>query len=697
MRGIREFSWRITHECRDVFHFNEMNTTAGTMIGRLRSKDLLRSLAVALVVALASGPSFSPAHAEATSRDAPPAEASAPASARAEGATQFLVRTESPRETMASFMRLRDALEAAVAAYRQDSSREAAQRVSLVATQMGTLYDFSQIPAASRKDLGSDTAAYVLDILGRVRLPRLDEIPDLATVEEKGLDYYAIPETPLRLVRMDDGARTGQFLFSAHTVEAAPWFYRGVEQLPLRSSLPISSWIEESRQLTGPMIPAALVDAIPEGLKPSLLGTPAWKVLVVAALALFAAGILVALRRVTRHGRRASRHAVLWRRLCQPLAVVAVTMLVEDFAAHQLNVAGAFALALDTVLNAVLYLALAWAVWLAALAGFEMLIGGRDASSKDIDANMLRLVARIVGVVCVIAVLATGAQAMGVPVISVLAGLGVGGLAVALAIRPTLENLIGGMILYLDKPIRVGDFCSFGSQNGVVENIGVRSTLIRARDRTLISIPNAQFADMPIVNWTQCDQMLIEETIGLRYDTGGDQLRHVLEKLREMLCGHPSIDPETVTVHFAGYGSSSLDVSIRVYARTLDWNEFLAIKEEVLFRVKDVVEGSGTGFALPSQTLYLGRDKGPDPELTDRANSEVASWRRSGRLHVPRLAAAAIERLAGRTGHPQPASPDHHVAEAERPAGGERSATASLEQEAGGADKALHHGPRDER
>jgi len=631
----------------------------------LASKRFLLSLPLLILVVIVSDVRSGSAGAQEASSASASGETNTSASTDATGALQLQVKTDSPRETLASFIRLRDALERGLAAYREDRSSENAKLLALIFYQMKTLFDFSHIPIASRQDLGSETAAYVLDILGRIALPDLYEVPDLATVEVKGLDYYAIPGTPLRLVRMGEGPRIGEFLFSAQTVQTAPWFYRGVERLPLRSSLPIESWVEGNRQLTGPMIPAAFVAAVPAGLKHPLFGTPVWKVMVVVAAVFIATILLVFLHRVLRPGEDASRRAGLWRRLSEPLAVAAAASAIQGFSIYQLNVAGEFALGLDLALNGILYVALAWAVWLATLAVFEMLIGRRSGSAKDIDANMLRLLARIVGVICVIIILAAGAQAVGVSVISIVAGLGVGGLAVALAIRPTLENLIGGLILYLDEPIRVGDFCGFGSQSGTVENIGVRSTQIRAPDRTLISIPNAQFADMQIINWTQRDQMLIQETIGLRYETGGDQLRYVLAKMREMFCSHPGIDPETVRVRFAGYGSSSLDISIRVYAKTREANDFFAIKEDVLLRVKEIVESSGTGFAFPSQTLYLGRDKGPDAELTDMANSEVASWRRSGRLPFPYFASAALKRFAGKIKYPPAGSPDYHATEEE--------------------------------
>ena len=242
--------------------------------------------------------------------------------------------------------------------------------------------------------------------------------------------------------------------------------------------------------------------------------------------------------------------------------------------------------------------------------------------------------------------------------VPLLAGLGVGGHAVALAIRPTLENLIGGLVLFADRPVRVGDFCSFSGQMGTVENIGVRSTQIRALDRTLISIPNAKFADMEIVNWAECDQMLIRTTIGLRYETEPDQLRYVLVKLREMLHAHPRIDRETVRVRFAGYGASSLDIDLRVYALTREWNDFFAIREDVFLRVAEIVKESGTRFAIPSQTLYMGRDGGLDEERSETAAQQVKSWRRSWTLPFPGLPSERIDQLEGTLDYPPRGSPE---------------------------------------
>jgi MscS family membrane protein len=329
--------------------------------------------------------------------------------------------------------------------------------------------------------------------------------------------------------------------------------------------------------------------------------------------------------------------------------------------AGQIVVVGQFAEVVYTTVTLVVYLTMAWAFWVFVLAAFETGIRRRDLPEHNFNADMLRLIAMIIGVIGGIIILAYGAQNIGLPVFSLLAGLGIGGLAIALAIRPTLENLIGGFILYLDKPIRVGDFCTFGDRSGTVESIGVRSTKLRALDRTLITVPNAQFADMQIVNWAQCDRMLINQTLGLRYETDVDQLRYLVVKLREMLHGHPRIDRDTVRVRFADYGASSLDVDIRFYAMTREWNDFYAIKEDVLFRIKTIVEQSGTGFAFPSQTLYMSKDDGLDADLGEKAKQQVSAWRRTGRLPFPNFTESRLKQLYGRLSYPPPGSPEFNA------------------------------------
>lgn len=252
----------------------------------------------------------------------------------------------------------------------------------------------------------------------------------------------------------------------------------------------------------------------------------------------------------------------------------------------------------------------------------------------------------IVGVLAVL-------QNVGLNVTALLTGLGVGGLAIALAAQKSIENLFGGMTLVVDQPVRVGDFCRFdGDKVGTVEAIGLRSTRIRTLDRTLITIPNGDFAQMKLETFAARDRIRLIHRITLRYETTPDQLRYVLVELRRLLYAHPRVVEEPSRVRFVGFGATSLDLELFAYVDTTDFNEFLAVQEDVMLRVMDVVAESGTGFAFPSQTLYLGRDEGIDEERSRAAEAQVAAWRESGTLQLPHFSRQEIDTLDGRLEYP---------------------------------------------
>ena len=409
---------------------------------------------------------------------------------------------------------------------------------------------------------------------------------------------------------------------------------------------------------------AEKLKALPDVLQQTWLDTPIWKILTTGALAAFAVFLLLRWNRFTNRTMK-GRSALGLHRLLTPISIAVVVVSLQFLFRAEVNVAGRFARIVDSVAALLLYGSAAWIFWLTASISLLRLVRERDDDHGRLDADLVRLGVRVLCVVGSVSILAYGAQAIGFPVLGLMAGFGVGGIAVALAVRPTLENLIGGLILLTDRPVRVGDFCSVGDHTGTVEAVGLRSTMIRGLDRTLISIPNASFADMEIVNWARCDRMLIRATIGLRYETEADHLRFVLAKLREMFQRHPRIEQDTVRVRFAGYGASSLDVDLRVYALTRDWNDFYAIREDVYLRVSEIVRESGTGFAFPSQTLYLGRDEGLDEDLVRNARDEVASWRKSGELPFPDTAASRIAGLAATLDYPPHGSPDSLASQTE--------------------------------
>lgn len=243
-------------------------------------------------------------------------------------------------------------------------------------------------------------------------------------------------------------------------------------------------------------------------------------------------------------------------------------------------------------------------------------------------------------------------QNVGINVTGVLAGLGIGGLAVALAAQKTVENLFGGVSVIVDQPVRVGDFCRWSDKIGTVEEIGLRSTRIRTLDRTVVSVPNADFATLQLENFSRRDRIWLHTTLGLRYETTPDQLRHVLIEIRKMLYAHPRVHREPARIRFVSFGAYSLDLEIFAYVLTTDYDEFLAVREDIYLRIMDIVAASGTGFAFPSQTTYLASDGGLDEPRRRSAESQVHEWRARGEMYLPDFPPETIAALGATLQYP---------------------------------------------
>jgi MscS family membrane protein len=243
-------------------------------------------------------------------------------------------------------------------------------------------------------------------------------------------------------------------------------------------------------------------------------------------------------------------------------------------------------------------------------------------------------------------------QAFGYKVTAFMAGLGIGGIAVALAAQKSLENLIGGITIYADRPLRVGDFCRFGDRVGTVQEIGLRSTRVRTLDRTLVSIPNADFCSLQLENFSVRDKIWFHPRIGLRYETSPDQIRYILIEIRKMLYAHPKVDPDPARIRFVNFGAYSLDLDIFAYVKTTDYGEYLEVAEDLNLRIMEIVAAAGSSFAFPSQTTYIENGTGLNQERARQAESRVDQWRQSQELYLPGFPQAKIQELKNTLDYP---------------------------------------------
>ena len=218
-------------------------------------------------------------------------------------------------------------------------------------------------------------------------------------------------------------------------------------------------------------------------------------------------------------------------------------------------------------------------------------------------ATLLRVGRRIVDVLFVFGGLLALLRYYGVDATPALAGLGVGGIAVALAAQKTLENVIAGASLIFDQAVRVGDTLKIGEVVGTVDHIGLRSTRIRTPDRTIISIPNGQIANMSLETLSARDRYWFHPIVGIRCEATPSEVRAVVDGIRRMLETHSSVQRDSVRVRFVRLGDYSLDIDVFAYVSALDWNHFLEVQEALLFSITDVVEAAGTGIAFRAQPV----------------------------------------------------------------------------------------------
>jgi len=238
--------------------------------------------------------------------------------------------------------------------------------------------------------------------------------------------------------------------------------------------------------------------------------------------------------------------------------------------------------------------------------------------------SLLRLARWGVNLVIVIVGLLIGLRHFGINPNAGLAGLGVGGIAVALAAQKTLENVVGGVSIILDGTVHVGHLVKVGETLGFVEDIGLRSTCLRTFDRTMVSVPNGQLATATLENLSLRDRFWFHHILRLRHETTTSQMRSILESVTNLLTSHPSALREPIRVRFHCFGTSSFDVEIFSYLTAPNWDEFLRLQEELLLQIREVVQNAKAQLAIPAHATYLissAADSSSGPRLRNFAPS----------------------------------------------------------------------------
>jgi MscS family membrane protein len=420
------------------------------------------------------------------------------------------------------------------------------------------------------------------------------------------------------------------WLFSAETLEFVPNVYAELD----------APWIER-------YLPTVMTDT-------RVLGSPLYRwalTLLFLPLAFLLArlftGLIFYLVREPLRRRLGETVMIRLRRIRKPLVLLFLAVAVYIISIGSPSLVVRLFWTFMTAIMAVV--SLTWITLYAIDAGAVIIERRRPEAAKAVvllSATLLKALAILIGFVVIFHYFG------GINLTAVVAGLGVGGIAVAFAAQKTIENFFGGVFIVWDKPVRLGDFCRVGEYTGTVEHIGLRSTLIRTLNRTVVSIPNGQLSVMSVENFALRDRFLFRHTLNLRYETTAEQLRFILAKIRELLYQHPRVDSMVARIRFIAFGHSSLDVEIFAHVLEKDYNSFLAVQEDLLLRIMDLVGESGSGFAFSSQTLYIAKDGGLDKEKSRQATVAVGRWRDEGELPFPDHAPAMVSQIDGTLDYP---------------------------------------------
>jgi MscS family membrane protein len=248
---------------------------------------------------------------------------------------------------------------------------------------------------------------------------------------------------------------------------------------------------------------------------------------------------------------------------------------------------------------------------------------GQDGEQNQVGLGFLPVVTRFARAFIAVLVVLGALDVLGINVMGVLAGVGIGGIAIAFAAQKTLENVFGAASIAGDRPFQVGDFVAIGQDQGTVEDVGLRSTRLRTLSRTVVTIPNGVVAAGRVENLSARERFLYNPTLGLVYGTTAAQLRFLIDEIGRLLAGNQRVWQENTRVRFRAFGQSALEVEVQCWIISPEFNEFLSIAEELNFAIMELVERAGTSFAFPSRTIYTAKDAAIDEERAAAAGSEL--------------------------------------------------------------------------
>ncbi len=527
--------------------------------------------------------------------------------------------TSSPQATLESFIEackeMHRLFHGEGRSFRTEAERQA------VASRALRCLNLEEVPASMRISASREAAICLKEVLDRIDLPAEDTWPNSDAVEKKEITRWQIPNTEIIISQVKEGPREGEFLFSPQTVDRATDFYDLVKHLPYKERDEVTpGFYLVALSEPGWMIPHSWIQSMPTWAYARWFGQAIWQWLALIITLLSAILVMLAIYILGRRRERLLRSNVLRYliTLTFPLAAMFIPLATLYFIRDHIHISGTAIFVTDIVLRLVFLFALIVVLLGAGSRLAAIVIATPWIQPRSLDAQLVRLICRVVSILAATIVFLEGGRQFGIPITTLLASAGVGGLAVALAAQDTLKNVFGSVMITLDKPYKVGERIVAKGYDGFVEEIGLRSTKIRLLTGHQVSIPNEEMARSDIENIGRRPNIRRTASLQMPSYTPVAKVRRALEIVRNVLENHDGMDNEfPPRVYLRDINDASIGIFLIYWYHPPDYWEYLAFSEKLNLQIMEQFEAEQIPFARPGLMIHMAERQEDIPSNRD--------------------------------------------------------------------------------
>ncbi|WP_419194294.1 mechanosensitive ion channel family protein [Novipirellula herctigrandis] len=479
----------------------------------------------------------------------------------------------------------------------------------------------NELPEYAREQMAGDAAIRLKEILDRAPLPPYEEIPDLDAIEANGgqLARWHLPGTRISIARVEEGPRKYEYLFTPGTIGRVAQYYEEVEELPYRTTGPNVSPGFFDWYFSAPGHPsvARIVDRLPDWMRDNFAGISVWKWVGLVMSMLLSITLMIGIYRVQRTLSNRWRDDAPMKyclMILLPILAMLVPFAFSSFTQNHLTLRGTPLVIVSFASRVVTLLAGIVVIFAVTDRVAEIVVRSEQENRRRLNRQLIRIIAKITAIVASVIVVLEGGQRLGIPLTTLLASAGVGGLTVALAAQHGLKSVFATLMLMTDKPFRVGDRILVQGFDGVVENIGLRSTRIRLLLGHAVTIPNDELAGHNIENVGNRTSIRRVTDLQLPLNTPREKLEKVVALIRDLLRDNENLDPELPPrVFFNEFNEGAFNIRIMYWYVPPDYWKFMEFTEQLNLEICRVFEEHGIRFTLPDRVAHTGIDGDEQP------------------------------------------------------------------------------------